>query len=212
MNTMEPHAGIGGTPDVPQIGNHLALDLLNTEARSQGRVIDHWASGKDVHNWLVQQGVISAGEYTPPDLLERGRDLRAAVREAVTARKAGEPVNVVALNAHLQAHVTSPQLLRDTTGSLAMTRVARENTAASLLGPVAEAAAQLLVEGDFALVRQCEDPHCILWFYDRTKSHKRRWCSMAQCGNRHKATRFRERSGAPLPTTPVSPHKSRQSF
>ena len=77
-----------------------------------------------------------------------------------------------------------------------MTRVPANGTAASLLGPVAEAAAHLLVEGDFALVRQCEHPDCILWFYDRTKSHKRRWCSMAQCGNRQKAARFRKRNHA----------------
>jgi predicted RNA-binding Zn ribbon-like protein len=30
-------------------------------------------------------------------------------------------------------------------------------------------------------------------FYDRTKSHKRRWCSMALCGNRHKVAEFRKR-------------------
>ncbi|HEX8403835.1 MAG TPA: CGNR zinc finger domain-containing protein, partial [Duganella sp.] len=41
---------------------------------------------------------------------------------------------------------------------------------------------------------QCEHPECILWFYDRTKSHKRRWCSMALCGNRYKAAQFRKRS------------------
>ena len=32
-----------------------------------------------------------------------------------------------------------------------------------------------------------------LMFYDRTKSHKRRWCSMALCGNRHKVAEFRKR-------------------
>jgi predicted RNA-binding Zn ribbon-like protein len=38
----------------------------------------------------------------------------------------------------------------------------------------------------------------VLWFFDRTKSHRRRWCSMAVCGNRHKAARFRasRRDGA----------------
>jgi len=32
-----------------------------------------------------------------------------------------------------------------------------------------------------------------MWFYDRTKSHRRRWCSMALCGNRAKARAHRER-------------------
>jgi predicted RNA-binding Zn ribbon-like protein len=72
--------------------------------------------------------------------------------------------------------------------------VARGGAISALLGPLAQAVAQLLVDGDFDLVRQCEHPECVLWFHDRTKAHKRRWCSMALCGNRHKAARFRKRS------------------
>ncbi|HEV7271943.1 CGNR zinc finger domain-containing protein [Pseudoxanthomonas sp.] len=196
MDAVAPRVGTGGRPDAPQVGDHLALDLLNTEALSQGQAIDHWESGEDVHRWLVRQGIASAGEHTPSDLLQRGRDLRKAVREAIAARKAGEPFDVQPLNVHLEAYLTAPRLQRDAAGGWAMTRLPANGTAASLLGPVAEAAAHLLVEGDFALVRQCEHPDCILWFYDRTKSHKRRWCSMAQCGNRQKAARFRKRNHA----------------
>lgn len=196
MGAVDPHTGIGAMPEAPQVGDHLALDLLNTEARSQGQAVDHWASGEDVLRWLRRQGVAAPGEDAPADLLERGRALRAAVRQAITARKAGDPVDVDALDTHLHDYLTFPRLQRDATGALTLARVAREDGAASLLGPVAEAAAHLLVEGDFALVRQCEHPDCILWFYDRTKSHKRRWCSMAQCGNRHKAAQFRKRGSA----------------
>ncbi len=187
-----------GAPEAPQVGDHLALDLLNTEARNQGHAQDYWTTGEDVRRWLARQGVAASntGKQAPADLLSRGRELRAAVREAVLARKAGGPVAVDAINAYLQAYPTCLLLQCDDAGELASTRVSRSNGTASLLGPVAEAAAQLLVEGDFALVRQCEHPDCILWFYDRTKSHKRRWCSMAQCGNRHKAAKFRKRNSA----------------
>ncbi|QCW28702.1 hypothetical protein FE772_10180 [Lysobacter enzymogenes] len=63
------------------------------------------------------------------------------------------------------------------------------------LAPLGEAAAQLLAELDFALVRQCEHSDCVLWFHDTTKSHRRRWCAMALCGNRHKVSEFRKRRG-----------------
>nr|WP_254214234.1 CGNR zinc finger domain-containing protein [Burkholderia multivorans] len=33
----------------------------------------------------------------------------------------------------------------------------------------------------------------MLWFLDRTKSHRRRWCSKALCGNRQKVAAFRRR-------------------
>ncbi|HEY0503081.1 MAG TPA: ABATE domain-containing protein [Lysobacter sp.] len=187
-----------GLSEAPQVGDHLALDLLNTEARNQGQAVDYWTTDEDVRRWLVRQGVAAgnAPHATPTDLLLRGRELRDAVRKAISARKAGGPVAIDALNRYLQAYQTSPLLQRDDAGGLALTRIGSGDGAASLLGPVAEAAAQLLVEGDFGLVRQCEHPDCVLWFYDRTKSHKRRWCSMAQCGNRHKAAQFRKRSQA----------------
>ena len=62
-----------------------------------------------------------------------------------------------------------------------------------LLLPIAEAMAELLETGNFRLVRKCENPSCTLWFYDRAKSHGRRWCSMAICGNRMKVAAFRAR-------------------
>lgn len=46
---------------------------------------------------------------------------------------------------------------------------------------------------DFNLVRKCEDSDCVLWFVDKTKAHRRRWCSMALCGNRNKVASFRQR-------------------
>jgi predicted RNA-binding Zn ribbon-like protein len=65
-----------------------------------------------------------------------------------------------------------------------------------LLVPVAEAAASLFLLGDRRLVRHCEGAGCPMWFYDRTKAHRRRWCSMAVCGNRAKARRFYGRNRA----------------
>ncbi|GGG49117.1 hypothetical protein [Chelatococcus composti] len=40
----------------------------------------------------------------------------------------------------------------------------------SALGPVADAVARRLAEGDPTLFKQCEHPECVLWFYDRTKA------------------------------------------
>ncbi|WP_199171537.1 MULTISPECIES: CGNR zinc finger domain-containing protein [Luteimonas] len=175
--------------------DHLALDLLNTEARSQGGLIDHWATAADVVRWLARHGIGQAAGTPPPSgLLAQGRTLRARVRALVVARKAGDHPDLAVLNEFLHRYVTAPSVKRTSDGGFALARTACSDAVPALLGPVAEAAAQLLVEGDFALVRQCEHPDCILWFYDRTKSHKRRWCSMAQCGNRQKAATFRARS------------------
>ena len=75
------------------------------------------------------------------------------------------------------------------------------DTAEQLFVPLAEAAAELLACGNFDLVRKCEDNKCVLWFYDRTKSHKRRWCSMAICGNRAKVAAHRKRPKRGIPAS-----------
>lgn len=186
-----------GAPDqAPRVGDHLAMDLLNTEVRSHGAVVDCWQGDEDLCRWLLHGGVITPADIPAPipeDLLAQARALRALARELITLRKADAPVDPTSLNHYLHAHLSAPHLARDEAGRLVLHRLASGGSAAAVLGPVAEAVAQLLVEADFALVRQCEHPDCILWFYDRTKSHKRRWCSMAQCGNRHKAMQFRSR-------------------
>jgi predicted RNA-binding Zn ribbon-like protein len=179
----------------PLVADHLALDLLNTQARVDGAVHEFWTSAQDVLGWLAAQGIVPAPDAGAVDgdlLLVQALALRALARQLLTQRKHGETVETAGLNAWLHASLSAPHLERDSHGQLTLTRPARGDAIASLLGPVAEQVAALLVEGDFALVRQCEHPDCVLWFYDRTKAHKRRWCSMALCGNRYKAAQFRK--------------------
>jgi predicted RNA-binding Zn ribbon-like protein len=182
--------------EAPLLADHLALDLLNTEARDGGAAVDFWHGGDDVLHWLARQGIIPApgAEVDGCALLARAKALRALARELIALRKAGKVGDVTALNTYLHAHLGAPHVELDGNGQPVLRRVPRGDTVASLLGPVAEAVAQLLVDGDFNLVRQCEHPECVLWFYDRTKAHKRRWCSMALCGNRYKAAQFRKKA------------------
>jgi predicted RNA-binding Zn ribbon-like protein len=70
----------------------------------------------------------------------------------------------------------------------------RWRTPDDLLLPIAHAMADVVCGADFRLVKQCEAPACTMLFLDTTKSHARRWCSMAVCGNRAKQTAHRARS------------------
>jgi predicted RNA-binding Zn ribbon-like protein len=186
----------------PMLGDHLALDLLNTEARQDGATVDYWRDGEGVLRWLAQHGValpLAAPAPGPGQLLAQATALRTLARRLIAARRNGDALDqgdIDALNGYLHAYLSAPSLERDADGAPVLARVTRAAPLAALLGPVAQALAQLLAEGDFGLVKQCEHPDCILWFYDRTKAHKRRWCSMSTCGNRHKAAQFRLKAGA----------------
>jgi predicted RNA-binding Zn ribbon-like protein len=66
--------------------------------------------------------------------------------------------------------------------------------AAALLGPIALELARLVTHEDPALVKACAGAECTLWFLDRTKAHRRTFCSATACGNRAKVAAFRRRA------------------
>ena len=183
----------------PMLGDHLAMDLLNTEARDDGKAVEFWNSDEDALHWLARYGIAPATQsktFASGELLNQAKALRKLARQLITGFKDGKTPEISELNQYLHAFDTAPHLARDAEGKLTLNRVSHTDSIGSLLGPVAEAVAELLVEGKVDLIKQCEHPDCILWFYDRTKAHKRRWCSMALCGNRHKAAQFRKRSSS----------------
>ena len=78
-------------------------------------------------------------------------------------------------------------------GAWSLQFVAREGGLEWLLAAIARSAAELLVEGPAAPIRRCANPGCRLFFYDDSRTHRRRWCSMSTCGNRHKVASFLRR-------------------
>ncbi len=74
--------------------------------------------------------------------------------------------------------------------------MAREGGLDWLLAAVARSAAEIIAEGSQARLRMCANPSCGLFFFDASRTHRRRWCSMAICGNRHKVSSFAKRHGS----------------
>lgn len=193
------------------VGNHPALDFLNTVATPQGTVIDWLCSGQDLVEWLEAAGLIDpataarAAAWKPGELEKAAaaaREFRDWLRAFVMVRK-GKPLRITAatlapLNQILSQDRSIPQIelargrgKADTSYVLRRTR--RWESPAELLAPLAEAAADLVCNQDFRLIRACQGSRCCLLFLDRTKGHARRWCSMAICGNRAKVEAFRSR-------------------
>ncbi|MBZ2208245.1 CGNR zinc finger domain-containing protein [Massilia soli] len=181
------------------LGDHPAMDMLNTQAGTGDNAVEFWNTGKDVADWCRRTG-LAAGTDAPLEddarLLADARELRGIARQLVEQRKAGAEVDPAPLNRYLHANHSAPHIGLDADGKLHMTRTSNVDPATRMVGALAESVGQLLAEGDFSLVKQCEHPDCVLWFYDRTKAHRRRWCSMTLCGNRVKAAQFRKRATA----------------
>lgn len=185
------------------VGDHPALDFINTIAMVEGHPVDFLASSKDVLQWLRQSGLVESHtfpKHAPASLLPLAHTLRELIHTLIEHRKASRWTDhwadLAAFNCFLEEAASYPRLIWEHRKQPTLERVSERKTAKQLLAPLAESAADLLVHGDFDLIRKCEDPGCVLWFYDRTKSHRRRWCSMAVCGNRNKVKAFRKRQQA----------------
>ena len=180
------------------LAGHRALDFLNSRMRLKGELVDFFQRDQDVLRWLRLAG-FSAPAKAPAlepssALLHAARKLRENVRGLVEARKAGHKGNVALLNSFLAGAPSHPRVVWNAPRSVRVDRVRTLDTAEAILAPVAEAAADFLATADFALVKRCEDETCVFWFVDQTKSHHRRWCSMALCGNRNKVAAYRKRA------------------
>jgi predicted RNA-binding Zn ribbon-like protein len=178
------------------LAGHPALDFLNTRMRMNEVSVDVLQSHDDVLVWLKRAGFPVPTVHPAPKplkLLNSARMLRENIRSLVERRKEGRRGDPSILNSFLAASRNYQKVVWEKSNKLKIEIVRRQETDGSILAPVAEAAADLLATADFELVKRCEDEICVLWFFDQTKSHRRRWCSMERCGNRHKVAAYRAR-------------------
>ena len=194
-------------PDAFFVGDHLAMDFLNSVAMPSGEWIEWLVNGADLVNWLLQAGVIDAkiakrfrSENTRAldDVAAEARVLREWLRN-FAKQHAGKPFrqNILKelepLNQLLARDGVYFQIGASDGNAPSMQKMRRWEKPEELLSPIAEAIGDLVCHADFNFIRSCENVACTLMFYDRTKSHARRWCSMAVCGNRAKAAAHRAR-------------------
>lgn len=177
------------------LADHPALDFLNTEVRIDGELVDFLQNDDDVLRWLAHAGWPVdkiAVKFQLEELLELARALRMSIRVSIERLKAGNSdCNV--MNIFLHSAHSHLKLIADNDGSVRLERRWNPESLMEVLGPLSESAAELLVNGDLELIKRCENADCVLWFYDRTRAHRRRWCSMATCGTRNKVAAFRQR-------------------
>ena len=132
---------------------------------------------------------------TADAVLTRAIRLRDALREAFGALVRRERIAsewVAPINQILRITEGHDELVPEQ-GTWKLEFVAREGGPDWLLAAIARSAAEIVVEGSNARLCRCANPACGLFFSDNSRTHGRRWCSMAVCGNRHKVASFARR-------------------
>jgi len=197
-----------GRPALGFIADDKALDFINSIAAPRGTEYDWLSNGKDLLAWLVASELITAeeadglGHQIEDRALEgaakKARELREWFRKIVLYR-AGTKLGGVTegdlkkLNEILAQASNFLALETGPVKTLQLTNRRRWGGADMLLVPIAEAMAKLIESVDFSEIKNCEGPTCTMMFRDISKNHKRRWCSMAVCGNRAKAAAHRKK-------------------
>ncbi|RWD60598.1 MAG: hypothetical protein EOS36_20540 [Mesorhizobium sp.] len=193
------------------VGDALGLDFLNSIATPVDTPVDWLDGGEGLLDWLRQARLVPAEvlktvrrNALPGELdkvADQARHLREWFRGFVRERKgralaAADLAELEPLNRLLERDETSSRITAVHGGKavpFALQPVRRWRTPESLLLPVGEALAELVCTEDFSHVKACEGPACTLLFVDHTRGHRRRWCSMALCGNRAKQAAHRHR-------------------
>ena len=188
------------------LGSHPAIDFLNTAFAPDGEPIETIGDGRAYVEWLVAAGLLNAADAAKLSRRFGARALDTAAAEARKTRewarawlaawraapRADYADRVEMLNKLLAREVGNRALVANK-GAFEVRDVPSFDSAQALLALPAAQLARLLAQEDPALIRECAGDSCTLWFLDRTKSHRRLFCSAAACGNRAKVAAFRDR-------------------
>ena len=185
----------------PLVAGRLALDFANTAPAA------HDLSWDEFISFLVATRVVTEERAdrlrllpgTEPRAVDavllkvlRLRESLRAVFSAVVDHKPFPKVWVEPINDLLRITEGHDELVLHA-DAWRLEFLAREDGLDWLLAAIARSAAELLVEGADVAIRRCANSSCRLFFYDDSRTHRRRWCSMAVCGNRSKVASFLRR-------------------
>ncbi|MEV2195589.1 CGNR zinc finger domain-containing protein [Streptomyces phaeochromogenes] len=167
----------------PLTGEPLSLDLLNTRWMHEGVAQDLLTDTEGLAVWLAANAL----DFTADEAaLRHALTARDALRAAVDGSLAEGAARVDAVLAQGRIRAT---LTAEGPGEAAEFRDPS-------WGPAWLAARDYLELLSTApdRIRHCAHEACVLHFFDTSRNGTRRWCSMAACGNRAKASRHYARS------------------
>ncbi len=169
-----------------------ALNLAVTLRRRASEPVELLVTADDAARWLHAAGLVDdSARLRETDLVELRalRDAIYRIGHAAAEQRSPSPGDVHLLNQTAQRSEAVPQLGDD--WSIRALQTDAFNTALATLAR--DAIAIFGNEEERSRLRTCEQSDCAGLFLDRSRSERRRWCSMARCGNRAKVAAFRKR-------------------
>lgn len=204
-----------------RVGGVLCLDFVNTVRGRIGDPADRGARGHAdaivgerlaSYGALVSWGrfaeVLTAGQVKLLTAEAQRRPARGAavLGRAITVREAmyrafkgaiagrpPRPDDLAALDRELQIARAHEHLVASPAGLVLQYRDAA-SALDGVLWPIVGSAVELLTSSRLERVGQCPGDECGWIFLDTSRSRRRQWCDMKDCGNVAKVRRFREKA------------------
>jgi predicted RNA-binding Zn ribbon-like protein len=144
--------------------------------------------------WLVAHELMERGQTVSEADLKHAIAVREAIRGVIGANSGGRvyPLDIATLN-----EAAAASRLRARFGAGGKARLEPEaGGVAGAMGRMVAALFTAIADEEWSRLKLCSSETCRWAFYDRSRNHSSRWCTMATCGNRQKARRFRQRAKA----------------
>lgn len=167
--------------------------FMNLHEHLPGRNDDIPPSREVLEAFLRERGFLDeSAPFTDADR-ESALELIDVLRAKVEAN-AGEPVDAGRLA--LIDDLADRAGLHPRFGADGPAIVPRRPGAEGAFGRLIAIAFLADLDGSWGHLKTCASESCRAVFYDRSKNHSGRWCSMSRCGNRAKVRAWRERRRA----------------
>jgi predicted RNA-binding Zn ribbon-like protein len=181
----DPHDGPPAQDDGTPVELHGLIDFLNS--RASARRAERFDTAEHAERFLACCDLGYDGRALSDADAARLRRLRDALMNAVDDPTDAAPwaaVNEIAATAPIHLHAAS--------GPTVGLRAARDNPADAIIVSVLDRLNHATATGQWDRLGACA--RCRRVFYDSTRSHTRRWCSYATCGNRANVASYRRRA------------------
>jgi predicted RNA-binding Zn ribbon-like protein len=187
------------------VGNHLALDFLNTRPVLDGEPTELLTDFASLVRWFQTAKLLSPRDVAglkrhwsrsaeARRTVEAMRGLRERLRKEILTWEDGgtaQHSTIDELNRLMATYPMRARLKKRNGQELLREFYFKPQRPDDLFAPLAQAAAMLFTNTNRHRVRKCDQ--CVLHFVDTSKKGTRRWCSMQLCGNRLKVAAYAAR-------------------
>lgn len=190
--------------DVPLVGGHVALDLLNTLEPRLPDGTEHLTTPAAVLAWARRTPVLPDPDAAEVDRAWAADPAAAAAARAdvlrirdLTGRALTRDAGALAALAARWAQAVARATLEPADGPPVAVLTVGTDPAHRVADRLADAAVALL-RSDLSRLKACplDEGGCGWLFLDQSRNGSRRWCSMADCGTQYKSRRLTARRRA----------------